>query len=113
MDPQEARTRGARVAVWGDVHAPDALLQSLLLRAFAQARGRFGPGARGHLGAPRAFVGANQRCGGYRVAFPAEVAGVWEVGRWRPGAETAEPEVVPPLAKGSWSFSRRARTPCG
>ena len=32
--------------------------------------------------------------------FPAEVAGVWEVGGRRPGAETVEPEVVSPLAEG-------------
>ena len=77
----------------------DALLQSLLFRASARARGWFRPGARGHLGAPPAPVSAHQCWGGYRVALPAEVAGVWEVGGWQPGAEMAEPEVVPPLAK--------------
>ena len=61
---------------------------------------RFRPGARGHLGALRAPVGTRRRFGGHRVAFPVESAGVWQVGGWRPGAETAEPEVVPPLAEG-------------
>ena len=80
--------------------SPDAPVQSLLFRAPVRARGRFWPGARGHLEALRAPVGARQRFGGYRVAFPAEVAGVWEVGGRRPRAETAEPDVVPPLAEG-------------
>ena len=39
-------------------------------------------------------------CGGHRVSFPAEVAGVCEVGGRRPRAEMAEPEVVPPLSEG-------------
>ena len=82
------------------MRAPDAPVQGLLFRASAWARGWFGPGACSHLGAPRAPVGAHRCCGGYRVAFSAEVAGVWEVGGRQPGAETAEPEVVPPLAKG-------------
>ena len=56
--------------------------------------------ARGHLGAPRAPVGACQRWGGHRVTFPAEPAGVWEVGGRRPRVEMAEPEVVPPLSEG-------------
>ena len=80
--------------------APDALVQSLLFRAHVRARRRFGPGARGNLCALRAPVGARRRCGGYPVAFPAEVAGVWEVGGRRQGAEMAEPEVLPPRAKG-------------
>ena len=80
------------------MRSPDAPVQSLLFRAPVRARGRFRPGARGHLGALRAPVGARWRVGGYRVACPAEVADVWEV-RWRqPGAETAEAEVVPTLA---------------
>ena len=78
----------------------DAPVQGLLLRAHLRARGRFGPGARGHLGALRAPVGSCQRCGGHGVAFPAESAGVWEVGGWQPRAETAEPEVVSPLSEG-------------
>ena len=80
--------------------SPDAPVQSLLLRAPVRARGRFEPGAHGHLGALRAPVGARRRCGGHRVAFPAEVAGVWEVGGRRPRAEMAEPEAVPPLSEG-------------
>ena len=32
--------------------------------------------------------------------FPAESAGVWEVGGRRPEVEMAEPEVVPPLSEG-------------
>ena len=59
--------------------APDAPVQSLLFRASVRARDRFGPGACGNLGALRAPVGARRRCGGYRIAFPAKVAGVWEV----------------------------------
>ena len=85
---------------WGGLRVPDAPVQSLLFRAPARARGSFGPGARGHRGALRASVGAHQRGGGHRVAFRAEVAGVWELGGRQPGAETAEPEVVPALAKG-------------
>ena len=34
------------------------------------------------------------------MAFSTEVAGVWEVGGRQPGAETAGPEVVPPLTEG-------------
>ena len=75
-------------------------VQSLLFHAPVRARGRFGPGASGHLGALRTGVGACRRCRGYRVAFPAEVAGVWEVEGRRPGAERAELEVVPPPAGG-------------
>ena len=78
----------------------NALVQSLLFRASARARGWFGPGACGHLEALRAPVGARRCCGGARFEVPAEVAGVREVGVRRPGAETAEPEVVPPLARG-------------
>ena len=100
VDPQEGGARGARAFVGGGVCSPDAPVQSLLLRAPVRARGRLGPGARGHLGALRAPVGARRRCGGHRVAFPAEVAGVREVGGRQRGAETAEPEVVPPLAEG-------------
>ena len=80
--------------------SPDAPVQSLLFRAPVRARGRFWPGARGHLGALRAPGGACRRCGGHRVAFPAEVAGLWEVGGRRSRAETAEPEVVRPLWEG-------------
>ena len=38
---------------------------------------------------------------GYRVALPAEVAGVREVGGRGPGVKAAEPEIVPTLAKGA------------
>ena len=100
VDPQEGGTRGARVAVRGGLHVPDAPVQRPLFSAPARARGWFGPGAGGHLGASRASVGADRHGGGHRVAFPAEVAGVWKVGGWQPGAEMAEPEVVAPLAKG-------------
>ena len=100
VGPQEGGARGARALVSGGVCSPDAPVQSLLLRAPVRARGRFGPGARGHLGALRAPVGACRRCGGHRVAFPSEVAGVWEVGGRQPRAETAESEVVPPLSEG-------------
>ena len=68
--------------------SPDAPVQSLLFRAPVRARGRFWPGARGHLGALRAPGGACRRCGGHRVAFPAEVAGLWEVGGRRSRANT-------------------------
>ena len=34
------------------------------------------------------------------MTFPAESAGVWEVGGRRPGVEMAEPEVVPPQSEG-------------
>ena len=80
--------------------APDTPVQSLLFQASVRARGRFQPGARGHLGALRAPVGARQCCAGYRLSFPAELAGLWEVKGRRSGAKTAEPEVVPQLAKG-------------
>ena len=100
VDPQEGSARWARAFVSGGVCSPDAPVQSLLFCAPVRARGRFGPGARSHLGALRAPVGACWRCRGHRVAFPAEVAGVWEVGGRRPGAEMAEPEVVPPLLEG-------------
>ena len=78
----------------------DAPVQGLLFCAPARARGRFGPGARGHLRAPRAPVGACRRCGGQCVAFPTEPAGVWELGGRRTRVEMAEPEVVPPLSEG-------------
>ena len=100
VDKQEGGARGARAFVSGGVCPPDAPVQSLLFRAPVRARGRFGPGARGHLGALRAPVGARRRCGGHGVESPAEVAIEWEVGGRRPGAETAEPEVVSPLAEG-------------
>ena len=45
--------------------------------------------------------GARWRGGGYRVAFPAELAGVREVGGRGPGVKAAEPEVVPRLAEGA------------
>ena len=80
VDPQKGSARRARVFVRGGLCPLDAPVQGLLLRAPARARGRFGQGARGHLGAPRAPVGACRHCGGHRVAFPAESAGVWEVG---------------------------------
>ena len=97
---QEGGAGGARALVWGGLCSPDAPVQSLLLRAPVQARGGLGPGARGHLGALRAPVGACRLRGGHRVAFPTEVAGAWEVGGRRPGAEIAEPEVVPPPSQG-------------
>ena len=100
MDPQEGGARGAHAFVWGGVCSPNALVQSLFFRAPVRAHGTFGPGVRGHLGALRAPDGARWRCGGHRVAFPAEVAGVWEVGERRPGAETADPESSDPLAEG-------------
>ena len=100
MHPQVGGARGARTFVRGGLCSPDSPVQSLLLRAPVRARGRFGPGARGHLGALRAPVGTCRRCGGHRVAFPAEMAGVWEVGGPRPRAEMAEPEVAPPLSEG-------------
>ena len=80
VDPQEGGTRGARVAVQGGSHVPDAPVQRLPFLAPARARGWFGPGARGHLGALRAPVGAQRRGRGNRVAFSAEMAAVWEVG---------------------------------
>ena len=100
VDPQEGGTRGARVAMLGGLRVPDAPVQRLLFRAPARARGWFRPGARGHLGALRASVGAHRRGGGHCLGLPAEVAGLWVVGGRGPGAQTAEPEVVPPVAKG-------------
>ena len=100
VDPQKGRARGARLFVRGGVCPLDAPAQGLLLCAPARACGRFGPGARGYLGALRAPVGACRRCGGHRVTFSAESAGVWEVGGRRPRVEMAEPEVVPPLSEG-------------
>ena len=47
VDPEEGGARGARAFVSGGVCAPDAPLQSLLLRASVRTRGRFGPRARG------------------------------------------------------------------
>ena len=78
----------------------DAPAQGLLLCAPARTCGRFGPGARGYLGAPLAPVGACRCCGGHRVTLSAESAGVREVGGRRPRVEMAEPEVVPPLSEG-------------
>ena len=100
VDPQKGSTRGARLFVRGGVCPLDAPAQGLLLCAPARACGRFWPGARGYLGAPRAPVGACRRCGGHRVTFSAESAGVWEVVGRRPRVEMAEPEVVPPLSEG-------------
>ena len=100
VDPQKGSARGARMFVCEGVCPLDAPVQGLLLRPPARARRRFGPGARGHLGAPRAPVGAGQRCRGHRVGFPAESAGVWEVGGRLPRVEMAEPEVVPPRSEG-------------
>ena len=100
VDPQKGSARGARLFVRGGVCPLDAPAQGLLLCAPARACGRIGPGARGYLGAPRAPVGACRRCGGHRVTFSAESAGVWEVGGRRPTVEMAEPEVVPPLSEG-------------
>ena len=100
VDPQKGSARGARLFVRGGVCPLDAPAQGLLLRAPARACGRFGPGARGYLGAPRAPVGACRCCGGDRVTLSAEFAGVWEVGGRRPRVEMAEPEVVPPLSEG-------------
>ena len=101
VGPQEGGARGASLAVRGGLRTLNALLQRLLLRAPVRALGWLGAGARGHLGVLRASVGARRCCGGYRVALPAEVAGVWEVGGLGPGIEAAEPEIVPPLAKGA------------
>ena len=106
VDPQEGGSRGARLAVREGLPALDASLQCLLLRAPARGRGWLVPGARSHLGAPRAPVGARWRGGGHRAALPAEVAGVWEVGGRGPGIEAAKPEVVPPLAKGAPEFQQ-------
>ena len=72
-----------------------------LFRAPTRARGWLGPGAHGHLEALCALVGARRCGGGYRVALPAEVRGLWEVGGQGPGMEAAEPEIVRPLAKGA------------
>ena len=80
MDPQEGCTCGAPLAVGGGQHALYAPLQRPFLRAPARARGGLGSGACGHLKALRAPVGARRRGRGYRVALPAEEAGVWEVG---------------------------------
>ena len=99
-DPQKGSARGARAFVWGGVCPLDAPVQGLLPCAPAQACGRFRPGARGHLGAPRAPVCACRRYGGHGVTFPAEPAGVWEVGGWRPRVGMVEPEVVPPPSEG-------------
>ena len=99
VDPQKGSAHGARAFVRGGVCPLDAPVQGLLLCAPARGRGRFRPGARGHLGAPRAPVGACRRCRGHRVAFPAKSAGVWEVVGRRPRVEIAEPEVVPPLSE--------------
>ena len=101
VDPQEGGTRGARLAVRGGLRALDALLQRLLLRAPARARGWLRPGERGHLGALRVPVGARRCGGGNRVPLPAEVAGVWEVGGQRLGIDAADPEIVALLAKGA------------
>ena len=98
--PQEGGSRGARSAVRGGLGALDALLQRLLFRAPARARGWLGLLARSHLGALRAPVGACLCGGGHRVTLPAEVAGVLEVGGQGPGVEGAEPQSVPPLANG-------------
>ena len=100
VDPQKGTARRARAFVRGGVCPLDAPVQGLLLCAPARARGRFGPGARGHLGTPRAPVGGCRRCGGHRVTFPAESAGLWEVGGRRPRVEMAEPEVIPFLSEG-------------
>ena len=80
VDPQKGGTRGARVAVRGVWRVLDAQVQCLLFRAPARVRGRFGPGARGHLAAVRARVGARRYGGGHSVALSAELAGVREVG---------------------------------
>ena len=106
VDPQAGGTCGARLAVRGGLRALDGPLQRLLLRAPARARRWLGPGARGHLGALRAPVGARQRGAGYRVAFPAEVAGVREVVGRVAGVKAAEREVVPPLAEGAPEFQQ-------
>ena len=90
VDPQE-----------GGLRALNPPLQCLLLRAPARARGWLGQRARGHLGALRAPVGARWCGGGYSVAFPAEVAGVREVGGPKPGVQAAEPEVIPTLSEGA------------
>ena len=112
VDPQEGGNRGARVAVRGGMRVSDAPVQCLLFHAPTRAHGWFGPGARGHLGAPRESVGAHRRGGGHRVAHPAEVAAVREVGGRGPGAETAELKVAPPLPKGVLELCRLARTRC-
>ena len=104
VDPQEGGTRGASLAVQGGLRALYALLQCLLLGAPARARRWLGRGARGHQGALRAPVGARRRGGGYRVALPAGVAGVWEVGGRGPGVEAAKAEVVPPFKGGAPEF---------
>ena len=82
------------------MRSPDAPVQSLLFRAPVRARGRFGPGARGH----------PEHCAHLLAPVGVSMDTVlhapqrWQVcGRWggqQPGAETAEPEVVPPLAEG-------------
>ena len=87
VDPQKGSARGARLFVRGGVCPLDAPAQGLLLCAPARACGRFGPGARSYLGAPRAPVGACRCCGGHRVTLSAESAGVWEVGGRRPRVE--------------------------
>ena len=106
LDPQQGGTRWAHLAVYGGLCALDAPLQCLFLRAPARARGCLGSGARGHLGALRAPVSARRRGRGYRVAFPAEVAGVRDVEGWGRGVEAAEPGVVPPLAEGAPEFQQ-------
>ena len=93
------RPRGPRVCLRGRtpprcaVAGPPPLCACAGLR---EVRAR----ASGHLGARHAPVCARTRFGGHRVRFPAELAGVWEVGGRRPRVEMAEPEVVPPLSEG-------------
>ena len=100
VDPQKGSARGARAFVSGGMCPLDAPVQGLLLRAPARACRRLGPGASGHLGAPRPPVGGCRRCGGHRVTFLGESAGVREVGGRRSRVQMAEPEVVPPLLEG-------------
>ena len=72
VDPQKGSVPGARAFVGGGVCPLDAPVQGLLLCVPARACGGSGPGACGHLGAPRAPVYACPRCGGHRVTFPAD-----------------------------------------
>ena len=99
VDLQEGGTRGAPSAVRGSPCALDPPLQRLLFCPPVQARGRLGPGARGHLGALRAPVGARRCGGGHRITLPAELAGVWEVGGRGAGVKGEEQEIVRLLAK--------------
>ena len=71
-------------------------------------RGPAGGSGQGHAasGSTARTCSTRPRGGGHRVALPAEVAGVWEVGGRGPGVKAAKPDFVPPLAKGATEFQQ-------